>query len=91
MQLLQDLCVSWLVQASPAISLVSSIWPEGEREAITNKHNLCNTTKWVKLQSARHCEARLIELQHCRYECGESDGAWTHTLLLRGTTLMQFT
>ena len=19
----------------------------------------------------------------CRYECGESDGAWTHTLLLR--------
>ena len=32
-----------------------------------------------------HCGARLIELL---YECGESDGAWTHTLLLRDTTLM---
>ena len=27
----------------------------------------------------------------CRYECGESDGAWTHTLLLRDTTPMQYT
>ena len=27
----------------------------------------------------------------CRYECGESDGAWTHTLLLRDTTPMPYT
>ena len=27
----------------------------------------------------------------CRYECGESDCAWTHTLLLRDTTPMQYT
>ena len=41
--------------------------------------------------TARHCGARLIELLYGRYECGESDGAWTHTLLLRDTTLMQYT
>ena len=34
------------------------------------------------------CGARLIELLYCRYEF---DGAWTHTLLLRDTTLMQYT